>query len=99
MNFIKGASALKVKEVPGYVQKYAGENLTPAKVESRFSQWLSNYKKKVRVSQTFVDSDFVLKESLIREHSFHYFPRHRLISPQTFCSTLTLEVASLWLIL
>jgi hypothetical protein len=47
MNFVKGASALKVKEVPGYVQKYAGENLTPTKVESWFSKWSSGYRQKV----------------------------------------------------
>lgn len=50
MNFVKGASALKVKEVPGYVQKYAGENLTPTKVESWFSKWSSGYRQKVRSS-------------------------------------------------
>lgn len=51
-NLLKGLSALKVKEVPAYVSKYAGENLTPAKVESRLSNWANNYQKKVRGGPT-----------------------------------------------
>jgi hypothetical protein len=47
-NFIKGAAALKTKELPAYVQKYAGEHLAPPVVQSRFTAWLNNYKKQVR---------------------------------------------------
>lgn len=48
-NLLKGLQNLKVKEVPGYVQKYAGENLTPAQLESRYTSWYNRYKKEVRV--------------------------------------------------
>ena len=34
--------------LPPRLQKYAGENWTPAVVEGRVSRWLSNYKTKVR---------------------------------------------------
>ena len=47
--FLKQASALKVKEVPQFVQKYASENLTPAVVEGRFTRWYNTYKKTVRM--------------------------------------------------
>lgn len=47
-NLLKGVSSLKVKEVPGFVSKYAGENLTKNKVEGRLTSWYHRYKKEVR---------------------------------------------------
>ena len=47
-NLVKEASRLKVKEVPGYVQKFAAQHWTPAQLQSRFSTWLQNYKTQVR---------------------------------------------------
>ncbi|KAL6776416.1 hypothetical protein ACKKBG_A21040 [Auxenochlorella protothecoides x Auxenochlorella symbiontica] len=44
-NLLKGVSSLKVKEVPGFVSKYAGENLTKNKVEGRLTSWYHRYKK------------------------------------------------------
>lgn len=44
---VQGASKLKVKEVPGYVGKFAGEHYTPEKVQGRLSKWLQNYKTQV----------------------------------------------------
>ena len=46
-NFVRGAQALKLKEVPAYAQKFAGEHYTPGKVQSRLSNWLQNYKTQV----------------------------------------------------
>eukprot|EP00887_Chlorella_sp_A99_P000420 scaffold13.g420.t1 len=43
-NFVRGAQALKLKEVPAYAQKWAGEHYQPAKVQQRWSAWLQNYK-------------------------------------------------------
>ncbi|KAK2077098.1 hypothetical protein QBZ16_004732 [Prototheca wickerhamii] len=42
---VQGLKNLKVKEVPGYVQKYAGDNLTPAQLNSRYNGWYAKYKK------------------------------------------------------
>ena len=40
---IQGAKSLKVKEVPAYVGKFAGEHWTP----SRLGNWLQRYKTQV----------------------------------------------------
>lgn len=45
MNFVKGAAGLKVKEIPGYVGKYANDNWQPVIVQRRVSTWLNTYKK------------------------------------------------------
>lgn len=44
----QGAKTLKVKEVPGYVAKFAGEHWTVDQTKSRFGKWLNDYKVKVR---------------------------------------------------
>ena len=55
--FLRGATGLKVKEVPGYVQKYAVQNWTPAQLQSRFSTWLQNYKTQVRMLHAYLGAD------------------------------------------
>ncbi|KDD74801.1 hypothetical protein H632_c1065p1 [Helicosporidium sp. ATCC 50920] len=42
---VKELSSKTVKEVPGIVSKYASENLTQAKVQSRFMNWMERYRK------------------------------------------------------
>lgn len=44
---VQGAKGLKVKELPGYVQKFAGEHWTPAQTQARLSNWLQTYKVQV----------------------------------------------------
>lgn len=44
---VQGAKGLKVKEVPTYVSKFAGEHWTPDKTKSRLSNWLGRYKVQV----------------------------------------------------
>jgi hypothetical protein len=44
---VQGAKGLKVKEVPGYVSKFAGEHYTIDKTRSRLGTWLQNYKVQV----------------------------------------------------
>ena len=44
---IQGAKQLKVKEVPAYVGKFAGEHWTPDQTRSRLSNWLQRYKVQV----------------------------------------------------
>jgi hypothetical protein len=46
---VQGAKLLKVKEVPGYVGKFAGEHWTPDQTKSRFANWLHKYKVQVRL--------------------------------------------------
>jgi hypothetical protein len=45
---VQGAKHLKVKEVPGYVSKFAGEHWTPDKTRSRLANWMDRYKVQVR---------------------------------------------------
>jgi hypothetical protein len=45
---VQGAKALKVKEVPAYVGKFAGEHYTLDKTRSRLGNWLQRYKVQVR---------------------------------------------------
>jgi hypothetical protein len=45
---VQGAKHLKVKEVPGYVGKFAGEHWTPDQTKSRLANWLHRYKVQVR---------------------------------------------------
>ncbi len=45
---VQGAKQLKVKEVPGYVSKFAGEYWTPDKTRSRLANWMDRYKVQVR---------------------------------------------------
>lgn len=51
---VQGLKNLKVKEVPGYVQKYAGDNLTPAQLNSRYNGWYAKYKKEVSTGRARV---------------------------------------------
>jgi len=44
---VQGAKGLKVKEVPGYVGKFAGEHWTPDQTTSRLANWLQKYKVQV----------------------------------------------------
>ena len=44
----QGAMGLKVKELPGYVSKFATENWTVAKTSERLGNWLHRYKVEVR---------------------------------------------------
>jgi hypothetical protein len=44
---------LKVKEVPGYVTKFAGENWTADQTKSRLANWLERYRVQVRVKGGF----------------------------------------------
>jgi hypothetical protein len=44
----QGAKGLKVKEVPAYVAKFAGEHYTPAQTKGRLANWLHKYKVEVR---------------------------------------------------
>ena len=44
---IQGAKSLKVKEVPAYVGKFAGEHWTPEQTRSRLGNWLQRYKTQV----------------------------------------------------
>lgn len=48
---VKELSSKTVKEVPGIVSKYASENLTQAKVQSRFMNWMERYRKEVRAGE------------------------------------------------
>ncbi|KAI7840100.1 hypothetical protein COHA_006141 [Chlorella ohadii] len=41
---VREASKLKVKEVPGHVQKFAGQHWRPEQLRSRFMNWLHDYK-------------------------------------------------------
>jgi hypothetical protein len=45
---VQGAKGLKVKEVPTYVAKFAGEHYTPEKTMSRLGNWMQNYRTQVR---------------------------------------------------
>ena len=45
---VQGAKQLKVKEVPGYVSKFAGEHWTPDKTRSRLGNWMDRFKVQVR---------------------------------------------------
>jgi hypothetical protein len=44
---VQGAKQLKVKEVPGYVSKFAAEHYTPDQTKSRLANWLNKYKVQV----------------------------------------------------
>jgi hypothetical protein len=43
----KELTKLKLKEVPGHVQKFAGQHWTPAQLQGRLMNWLHNYKLQV----------------------------------------------------
>lgn len=80
---VQGAKGLKVKEIPGYVGKFASENWTPAKTSNRLINWFHEYKVKVCFLRVSVLScivnvlgrfscdryDIVLLKSILR-HSF-----------------------------